>query len=205
MVIAASSAALASAGSTGRAASAPIVSGDLIVKFRDATEPGRDLAAVLGGQRTVASMAPLATRLSGELGVPLVLMQVTSGREALLALDRPALTRTLVARASQQAAVRSATADGPAAGVGLPSAELALRLELRDAAPAADLAARLAPEGLPAPRLQRLAGTPRSAHSWRAHYDIDALTLALIAKLQQRPDVEYVQPNRLLHPAGGTR
>ena len=70
------------------------MSGDLIVKFRDASEPGVQLAAVLAGQRSVTSVAALATRLSSELGVPMVLVQVTSGREALLA-RRPELPQSL--------------------------------------------------------------------------------------------------------------
>jgi hypothetical protein len=51
------------------------------------------------------------------------------------------------------------------------------------------------------PRLQAEPG----GRVLRLHYDIDALTLALIASLQQQPDVEYVQAeyvqaNRLLRP-----
>lgn len=179
-------------------AAAPIVSGDLIVKFRDASEPGGQLAAVLAGQRTVASVAPLAARLSAELGLPLVLVQVTSGREALLALDRAALTRALIAQAEREPAVQRASVAAAAASAPvLPSAELVLRLELRGQGLRADLPLRLAAAGLAPPRLQ----TEPGGTTWRATYDIDALTLALIGRLRERPDVEYVQPNRLLRPA----
>jgi hypothetical protein len=191
-------------------AGAPIVSGDLIVKFRDATEPGKELAAVLAGQRTVASVAPLAARLSSELGLPLVLVQVTSGREALLALDREALARVLTALAQQQPEVQRASPASPAAAAGaappagLPAAQWGLRLQLRAsrAAPElAQLARRLAAGGLVAPRLKAEGGAA-AAGTYLALYDLDALTLALMTKVQQRPDVEYVQPNRLLRPAG---
>lgn len=177
-----------------------MVSGDLIVKFRDTTEPGAQLAAVLAGQRTAASLAPLAQRLSGELGVPLVLAQVTSGREALLAVDREALARALLARAGREALVRKAVMSVPAgAAPGLPAAELVLRLELdRGVAIAAReaLGPRLAVGTLSQPR-----AAPQSDGALTLHYDLDALTLALIAKVQQRTDVEYAQANRLLRPA----
>ena len=187
------------AASAARAA-APIVAGDLIVKFREASEPGRQLAAVLAGQRSVAAVAPLAARLSAELDLPLVLVQVTSGREALLAVDREALARTLLARAGRETAVRKAGMTVPPPGTGLPSAELVLRIEVhRGTSPAARqaLGTRLAVAGLERPR----AVNAGSDASLELHYDLDALTLALIAKVQQRPDVEYAQANRLLRPA----
>lgn len=182
---------------------APIVSGDLIVKFRDATEPGRQLADVLAGKRTVAGVAPLAQRLSRELGVPVVLAQVTSGREALLAVDREALGRQLLARAGRESSVQRAvmTVPAPSAGStsGLPAAELVLRLETRPGTSAArreTLPGRLSVAGLVQPRVE-----PDGAEAHlRLRYDLDALTLALIAKVQRRPDVEYVQANRMLRP-----
>lgn len=187
----------------GAPAGAPMVSGDLIVKFRDASEPGAQLAAVLAGQRTVATMVPLATRLSAELGVPLALVQVTSGREALLALDREALGRALLARAGREAAVRRASVAPPPAPAGLPGSELVLRIEMHASTQAAArdaLGTRLALGQLVRPRL---ALAEAAAGTVSLHYDIDALTLALITRLQQRADVEYAQANRLLRPAPG--
>lgn len=178
-----------------------MISGDLIVKFRDASEPGTQLAAVLAGQRTVASVAPLAARLSGELGVPLNLVQVTSGREALLALDRQALGRALLARAGREASVRRVALAAPAVPAGLPGTQLVLNLETQGPMPttARDaLGARLAIGTLGRPRVVVAQGADSAI---RLHYDVDALTLALIARLQQRPEVEYVQANRLLRPA----
>lgn len=184
---------------------ARIMPGDLIVKFRDASEPGRQLAAVLAGQRTVASMAPLAARLSREIGVPLVLAQVTSGREALLALDREALGRSLLARAGREAAVQKAVMSVPTGSV-LPGAELVLRIEVRPKTTAAAreaLPARLALGTLARPRAEAdSSGSGAGGDAWRLHYDVDALTLALIAAMQQRPEVEYAQANRILRPVG---
>ncbi|MBL8343818.1 MAG: hypothetical protein JNN03_00090 [Rubrivivax sp.] len=192
----------AASASTPRATppSAPIVSGDLIVKFRDASEPGRQLAAVLAGQRDMASAAPVASRLSADLGLPLQMVQVTSGREALLALDREALGRSLLSRAGREAQVQRATMTVPPPGGGLPGAQLVLRIEWRPAAPAGAVqavASRLALPSLPAPQVQG----ESTGNVSRLVYDIDALTLALIERLQRRSDVEYVQANRLLRPA----
>lgn len=183
------------------AAAPPMISGDLIVKFRDASEPGRHLAAVLAGQRDPASAMPLASRLSADLGVPLVLVQVTSGREALLALDREALGRSLLARAGREAQVQRATMTVPPPGGGLPGAEFVLRIELRPSAPAAAaqaVAARLAVTRMPPPRVH---GQAAAGGEIRLVYDVDGMTLALVERLQQRADVEYAQANRLLRPA----
>jgi hypothetical protein len=118
----------------------------------------------------------------------------------LLALDREALGRSLLARAGREAQVQRATMTVPPPGGGLPGAELVLRIELRPAAPSATaqaVASRLALPRMPAPRVQGEA----SGQALRLAYDIDALTLALIERLQQRSDVEYAQANRLLRPA----
>lgn len=181
------------------AAPAPIRSGDVIVKFRDASEAGRHIAAVVAGQRDDVSAMPVAARVSADLGVPMVLVQVTSGREALLALDREALGRSLLARAGREAQVQRAVMSVPPPGGGLPGAELVLRLELRPAAPpgtAQAVASRMAVPRMPAPRVQAEGGK-----ELRLVYDVDAWTLALIERLKQRSDVEYVQANRMLRAA----
>jgi hypothetical protein len=185
-------------------AHAQMISGDLIVKFRDTSEPGTQLAAVLAGQRSAASMAPLAARLSTELGVPLVLPQVTSGREALFAIDREALARALLARAGRESAIAGArmTVPPPSASV-LPGAELTLRVELHSRTPAAAreaVPARLSLGPPAAPLLRPRVEPEDGGVALKLHYDIDGLTSALIAQLQQRPEVEYAQANRLLRP-----
>jgi hypothetical protein len=175
-------------------AAAPIVSGDLIVKFRDASEAGASLAGVLAGTRTADSAAPLAARLSDALGVPLKLVQVTSGREALLAIDRDALMRSLAERAAREPGVVRAITVPPAAA-GLPADQASVRIELTPQAAPQALAAKLASGNLLRPRLHN-----DSTGATLLSYDMAGLTLALLERLKQQADVEYAQANRLLKP-----
>ena len=180
---------------------AAIVVGDLIVKFRDSSDGGMALAGVLGGTRTLSSVEPLAVRLSAAMGVPLKLVQVTSGREALLAIDREALQRSLVQRAALEPGVARATAVAPAAG--LPPDSLSVRLELTPQAAPHLLGAKLAsaaPGSLLQPRLHSDA-----AGATLLSVDIAGLTQALLERLKQQADVEYAQANRLLKPAGADK
>ena len=178
-------------------AAAPVVAGDLIVKFRDATEAGTSLAAVLGGTRTVDSMGPLAARLSEAMGVPLKLVQVTSGREALLAIDRDALLRSLAQRAAREPGVVRVVA-APAAASVLPSEQVSVRVELSPQAAPQALAAKLASGSLLRLRLHT-----DSAGATLLSYDMAGLTMALLENLKQHADVEYAQANRLLKPVDG--
>lgn len=180
-------------------AEAPIVAGDVIVKFRDTSEAGASLAAVLSGTRTMESAAPVAARLSAELGVPLRLVQVTSGREALLAIDRDALLRSLAQRAAREPGVARAVASPPAAP-GLPSEQASVRIELKPQASPQSLATKLASGTLLRPRLQT---DPTGATL--LSYDMTSLTLALLERLKQQPDVEYAQANRLLRPVDANK
>jgi hypothetical protein len=176
-----------------------IVTGDLIVKFRDGTEAGTSLAAVVGGTRTMDSAAPLATRLSGELGVPLKLVQVTSGREALLAIDRDALLRALAQRALREPGVKRAV-PVPAPATVLPSEQASVRIELKPQASARSLAGKLGIDSLAQPRLH----TDASGATLLS-YDMAGLTLALLERLKQQADVEYAQANRILRPVDGSK
>lgn len=187
------SASAPAAASASRSA-APVVAGDLIVKFRDASEPGVALAAVLAGTRTLGSAAPVAVRLSAETGVPLKLVQVTSGREALLAVDRDALLRSLAQRAAREPGVARAEPVVPAAP-GLPSDLASVRLQLQPGAAPTGLADKLASGELLRPKLGRAADG-----ATLLNLDVAALTLSLLERLKQHPDVEYAQANRLLRP-----
>ena len=199
--------ALAAALAAGQATAAPVVAGDLIVKFRDSSAAGAALAAVLAGSRPLASAAPVAARLSRETGVPLTLVQVTSGREALLAIDRTALLRSLAQRAAREPGVARATVLGPAAAglpPGLPSERASVRIELKPPASSQAsteaLAGRLASGELLRPRLHT-----EASGATLLSYDMAGLTLALLARLGQRADVEYAQANRLLRPVDPRR
>ena len=171
-----------------------IVTGDLIVKFRDSSEAGASLAAVVSGTRAMDSAAPLATRLSSDLGVPLKLVQVTSGREALLAIDRDALLRSLAQRAQREPGVKRAVPVPPPATV-LPSEQASVRIELKPQASAQSLAGKLGIGSLVQPRLH----TDASGATLLS-YDMAGLTLALLDRLKRQADVEYAQPNRILRP-----
>ncbi|KNZ34150.1 MAG: hypothetical protein AD742_01720 [Methylibium sp. NZG] len=184
------------------AAGALVVAGDLIVKFHDTSDGGATLASVLGGTRTLASAEPLATRLSEALGVPLKLVQVTSGREALLAIDRDALQRSLAQRAAREPGVARAVAVVPAAG--LPSNALSVRLELTPQAAPQGLAAKLATPLTSSSLLQPRLHTDASGATLLS-YDMTALTRALLERIKQQADVEYAQANRLLKPTGADK
>jgi hypothetical protein len=175
---------------------APAMAGDLIVKFRNESSHGALMSDVLAGKAALPQAAPMATSLSGELGVPLVLVRVTSGREALLAIDRQALATSLAQRASHLAGVKSAK-PVPEKSTGLPPAQVWVQLALRKGVSADDVARRLATAPHFAPQGPRDAQQGSEA-SARIGYDLSELTTQLLARLQQRGDVEYAQANRLL-------
>jgi len=178
-------------------AAAPVLAGDMIVKFRDTSEAGASMNAVLSGSRTIASAAPVAARLSTELGVPLRLVHVTSGREALLAIDRDALLASLAQRAAREPGVASAVPVVP--GPGLPPDLASVRLRMTPGAATAPLAEKLVSGSLVRPRVHSdAAGTTLLS------VDLASLTLALLDLLTQRADVEYAQANRLLRPVAPT-
>jgi hypothetical protein len=133
----------------------------------------------------------VATRLSEALGVPLRLVQVTSGREALLAIDRDALMRSLAQRAANEpGVVRAITVP---ATPGLPAELASVRVELTPQAAPPALAARLASGALLRPRLHL-----DSSGATLLSYNMASLTAALLERLRQQADVEYAQANRLL-------
>ncbi|MDH5539019.1 MAG: hypothetical protein OEY03_06410 [Rhizobacter sp.] len=173
------------------------VTGDLIVKFRDSTDAGAALAAVVGGTRAMASAAPVAARLSSELGVPLKLVQVTSGREALLAIDREVLLRSLAQRALREPGVARAVPTPRAATV-LPSEQASVRIELKPQASAQALAGKLDSGELLRPSLVTQAGG-----ATLLSYDMAGLTLAVLERLQKHAEVEYAQANRILRAVDG--
>ncbi|MBU1236225.1 MAG: hypothetical protein KJ634_07045 [Gammaproteobacteria bacterium] len=173
-----------------------IVTGDLIVKFRDTSESGKALAAVAEGARAMGTAASVAAGLSGEYGIPLTLVRVTSGREALLSVDRRALLAGLAQRARREPIVKAATPETPPRTV-LPSELATVRVELKPSvATAAELAAlanKLASGDLLRPKFL----TDASGAALLG-IDMAGLTLALIERLNARSDVEYAQANRVL-------
>lgn len=191
------------------------VAGDLIVKFSDASDAGQAVARAMRADQMLADVAPVATRLSAELGVPLVAARVTSGRELVLSVDRGKLAQTLTQRLRRDPAVHSVTpVDAPKTV--LPAAQIALAVELapnseaqrhvqqaaqagrRTTAEIDALAARMAGSVEPRP-----AGLVTERGQLILAIDVAALTRELVERLKRRPDVEYAQPSQVVRPYGG--
>jgi hypothetical protein len=193
----------------------PFVAGDLIVKFRDGDDAGQAVARAMRADQPLADVAPIAARLSSELGVPLVATRVTSGRELVLSVDRDRLAQTLTQRLARDPAVRSVTPVAAPKTV-LPGAQVALVVELapnteaerqvsetaragQHTAPEIDaLVARMAAGADPRP-----AGRVNERGQLVVAVDVAALTRELVARLKRRADVEYAQPSQIVRPFGG--
>jgi hypothetical protein len=195
----------------------PFVAGDLIVKFRDGDEAGQVVARAMRADQPLPEVAPVAARLSAELGLPLVATRVTSGRELVLGIDRDRLAQALRERLARDPAVRGVTPIAAPKTV-LPAAQVALAVELapnteaerqvREAAraghqsgPGIDaLVARMAGGADPRP-----AGRVTERGELVVAIDVAALTRELVERLKRRPDVEYAQVSQIVRPFGGAK
>lgn len=191
------------------------VAGDLIVKFFDGNDAGQAVARAMRADQPLADVAPIAMRLSAELGVPLVATRVTSGRELVLSVDRDRLGQTLRQRLARDPAVRSVTPVAAPKTV-LPGAQIALAVELAPNTEAERQVRETARAGQQtAPDIDalvaRMAGGVDPRPSGRVNergqlvvaVDVAALTRDLVARLKRRPDVEYAQPSQIVRPFGG--
>jgi hypothetical protein len=191
------------------------VAGDLIVKFFDGNDAGQAVARAMRADQPLADVAPVAARLSAELGVPLVATRVTSGRELVLSVDRDRLGQTLRQRLARDPAVRSVTPVAAPKTV-LPGAQIALAVELAPNTEAERQVRETARAGhQTAPDIDalvaRMAGGVDPRPSGRVNergelvvaVDVAALTRDLVARLKRRPDVEYAQPSQIVRPFGG--
>lgn len=191
------------------------VAGDLIVKFFDANDAGQAVARAMRADQPLADLAPVATRLSAELGVPLVATRVTSGRELVLSVDRDRLAQPLTQRLARDPAVRSVTPIAAPKTV-LPAAQVALAVALAPNSEAERLVQQAARAGhQTTPEIDALvarmatgveprpAGRVTERGQLVVAIDVAALTRELVARLKRRPDVEYAQPIQLARPYGG--
>jgi len=179
-------------------ASAPaaIVPGELVVRFAE----GSPLAERVASTKAPAEDAALAAELErslGALGVPWTARQVTSGGELVLTIERERLRARLEARLTERPEI-VAVAPEPERKRIRPASTFAVRLtEVTPGTEAGALeraTAQLASEtGWP------LAFAPADG-SPRVVLDLRALTLALVERLNARPDVEYAQANPALSP-----
>jgi hypothetical protein len=196
---------------------ASFVPGDLIVKFSDRSDAGQAVVRAMGADQALAEVAPVATRLSAELGVPLVAARVTSGRELVLSVDRAKLERTLTQRLGRDPAVRSVTPVPPPKTV-LPAAQITVAVELAPNSEAQRRVQQAAQAGrqttaeidaLVAKMATGIDPRPTGRVTERGELvlaiDVAALTRDLVERVKRRPDVEYAQPSQIVRPFGGAR
>jgi hypothetical protein len=176
------------------AVASPEVAGDVIVKFRDASEPGRVVAPILTGQSRIDSAVPMVSDLSNDLGSPLTVVRVTSGRELVLAIDRVRVGQIISLRADNVSAIRSMK---PADS----SARLASQQQLEfvvEPQPGSDVEKAISSiTGNFQPHARS-----RIDEDGRVLLTIDmtGLTRQTVEQLKKRSDVEYAQANVLLKP-----
>ncbi len=191
---------------------ARFMAGELIVKFGDSTPA----AEVLGGTaRGNPAEDPRLTAyvdgLGETLSLPLTVRQVTSGAEILLEVDVPALVEAALGSIREQQGVADARAvPTPAGGALQPSAACTVRFAAGSDGAVATAAAvadgKSTSEGLDAlvgelsrelalPLLYRVAGD-----RLEITIDLPAVTESLAERLQEMPEVEYVELNQLYEP-----
>jgi len=195
--------------------------GDLIVRFADTSPAHAAVMENFENPQHADATAELATRLSGALLVPLRAVQVTSGRELVLSIDRARLVSQVAERVAQAPAFRGARATAvisAPAGRPPPKVLLPATLSLRIRAPPDSDAGRAVAEAQRdrARNRDRIAALARSlvpGHEGavaarvdaqgRLLLDIDLRVLVeeLVAALQKQADVVYAQANRMLRPA----
>ena len=183
------------------------VPGEVIVAFKRDTEPGGITSALAKGEAAAQGRldAYVAT-LSSRLGIPLKTKRVGSGGDVLMEVDRRELSSRLISQLRLDSrVVGAAPAEvgeevrvqfGPGsrearevakAPVGKPEREVALPEITRSLAKDLGLAltSRITPK-----------------REFLVAVDARALTLSLVERLRALPEVEYTQPNFLVHKLG---
>lgn len=200
---------------TGQAANyPPAVTGDVIIKFTDKSQPGILLAQAFRlNPNNNTPLQIVARQLSAELGVPLTAVRATSGQELVLSIDRAQLARTLKERLAREPAVqRVILVENPKTL--LPAAELAALVKLRpDSAAQRQVQRdrhaghRSSPElGMQVAELVSGVSPLPTAHIDDAGQLIVSVDLAelirdLVIRLKRRADVVYAQPNLIVRPS----
>jgi hypothetical protein len=186
---------------------------EFIVKFKAGTAGDRVTAQAAQDQAAQAAFfADFAAALSGEIGVPIRIDTVTSGRELVLGVDVAKAADAAIAGLEQRPdVVRAMRVEGGGAPQVLPrdpmlavefTADSAIGRRLTEDRPGTlqddpdilDLSRDMADRtGLP------LVLRP-AAPAIMFTLDMGRLTSELESRLKRRPDVAYVEPNRLLQP-----
>lgn len=201
----------AAAGSPGAPLSEqqPMLGEQVIVKFVRGSFGQQTFAAALsGGAEAQARLGALAARLSGELRIPLRIERLTSGQEFVLAMDTYGLASRLVdyLRARPDLWRVQLVPDGDRAHQRYWNP--IVLAEVRAESPLGQALAQAAAD--PLEHLKRFAaqvsqdlGFPVSARAYRPVefvVDVSIVATELLARLKQRPDVEYAQRDLLMRP-----
>jgi len=186
---------------------------EFIVKFKAATAGDRIAAQAAQDQDAQAALfADFAAALSGEIGIPIRIEAVTSGRELVLGVDAAKVADAAIAGLEERPdVVRAMRVEGGGAPQVLPrdpmlavefTADSAIGRRLTEGRPGTsqddpdilDLSRDIADRtGVP------LALRP-AASAIMFTLDVGRLTSELESRLKRRPDVAYAEPNRLLQP-----
>ena len=165
------------------------VPGELIVAFKKDTEAGAITAALSKGDSAGRGrLDAYVDGLSAKLAIPIKTKRVGSGGDVLLAIDLPELRARLISQLKGDPRVVRAT---PAEAGG------EVRLQLAAGASLPEVTRRLAKD-------LGFALASRTTPKNELFVDVDdrALTLHLVERLRQLPEVEYAQPNFVVRKLG---
>ncbi len=197
--------------------------GDLIVRFANTSPAHAAVMQQVDNPKHGDATAAVAAKLSSTLQVPLRAVQVTSGRELVLSIERVGLATQVAERVAQAPAFRSARATAVIAPPAdhpptvLPPSTLLLKVSAppdSDAGRAVANARRGAASSRE--RIAALAGSLVPGHDAAVAARVDAqgrllieidmrvLVAEVVAALRKHPDVVYAQANQMLRPGGVT-
>ena len=188
---------------------ARVMAGELIVKFQDSSEAGMLVRNAMSGQPLAnQSLTDLVRRLASDLGTPLRLAHLSSGRELVLSVDREQLAQRLAEQISRDPDVSTVVRAATAPGI-LPPAQLTLVVELRPGSntrrellkpteTGPDLATLIS--RLTAGFAPPLTGELNAGGQLLLSANIEALTARLLTRVQRLDDVEYAQLSHLARP-----
>jgi hypothetical protein len=177
----------------------PSVPGELIVKFRDSSPGGEAMAGASSpADEAVERYLAAASR---EIGIPLAAESLTSGGELLLEIDQGELIARLLAKLGTDERVAAAE-EIPVARETLEVPPRRVRVRFasgRMKSAEIETFARELGRELGFGLVSRKAGRSETVLS----VDLAALTEELLSRLEEHPDVEYVQRNAVLGTFGG--
>lgn len=187
--------------------------GEVIVKFSGKSKGAALSARALAeGNPSNAELSSYFQSVSSEVGVPLEVKRFSSGSNVIVAVRKPELVANLLKRLQDNPSVEDAHV------VSQQSASVpTIAVNFKEDAPEAKALARAAKIGVESStevqaiteKLEQecrvaLSARVGSPHQFLLTPDLQRLTLELAARLSQRPDVEYAQPNFIRRPLSAT-